>query len=83
MEAHKLRMDRLEIIIDDHRKELANVKDRVAAVEKKGGGSVDTLALKVEIASLGGGSPPVHKFDHFLGWAKRSTQSGYDCGSQS
>lgn len=59
MEAHKIKMDRLESIIDDHGKELANLKDRVREVKKKGCGISKTSAtktdldiLKKEVASL-------------------------------
>lgn len=46
MEVYKLRMDRLKLMIDDHGKELANLKDTAAILKKVGGGSGDTLALK-------------------------------------
>lgn len=52
LEARKLRTDRLEMMIDDHGKELANVKDRVAAVKKAGGGIANMVALKANFSSL-------------------------------
>lgn len=39
MESHKLRMNKLEVMIDDHEKELDSLKKRVTAVEKESGGS--------------------------------------------
>lgn len=52
MEAHKLRMDRLKMMIDDHGKELANLKDRVITVEKASGGNANTTSLKVNFDLL-------------------------------
>lgn len=52
IEAHKLRMDRFELIIDDHGKELANLKDIVAKVKKVGGGSANISALKANLDLL-------------------------------
>lgn len=39
-------MGRLKLMVDDHGKEFASLKDRLTAVEKTGGGSADTLTLK-------------------------------------
>lgn len=39
MGAHKLRMDRLEVMIEDHGKELDFLKERDTAMEKTNGGS--------------------------------------------
>lgn len=56
IEAHKLRMDRHEVMdrhkvmVDNHRKELASLMDRVAAVEKKGSASESSSAIKADIA---------------------------------
>lgn len=52
MKTKKLRMYRLESMIDDHGKKLANLKDRVAVVEKAGGGNVDKSALKANFDLL-------------------------------
>lgn len=52
MEAHILRMDRLEVMIEDHGKELASLKDRVIVVEKVGGGSEGLSMIKANIAHL-------------------------------
>lgn len=52
MEAHKLRMDRLESMIDYCGKKLASLKDRVVEDEKVYGGIVDTLALKTDLDLL-------------------------------
>lgn len=52
MEVPKLRMDRTKMMIDDNRKDLANMKDRVAAIEKVGGGSANTMALKADFNLL-------------------------------
>lgn len=41
-----MRMDRLESMIDDHRKELASLKNRMVEIKKAGGGSADTSAMK-------------------------------------
>ncbi|MDV3192303.1 MAG: hypothetical protein Q8853_02510 [Candidatus Phytoplasma australasiaticum] len=49
IEAHKLRMDRLESMIDCHRKELASLKDRVEKIEKISGGSRDISSLKADL----------------------------------
>lgn len=51
IEAHKLRMDRLESKVDDYGKELINLKNRIMVVEKKDGGE-DIVALKADIDKL-------------------------------
>lgn len=47
-----MRIDKHESMIDDHGKELASLKDRVVKVEKAGGGSIGTSALKADLDEL-------------------------------
>lgn len=55
MEAYKLRMNQLKMMIEDHRKELDNFKKRVTAVENGSGGSGGSeglLNIKIDIDYL-------------------------------
>lgn len=52
IEAHKLRMYRLESIIDDRGKVFGNLKDRVAGTKKESGGCASMMTLKDNFASL-------------------------------
>lgn len=52
MEAHKLRMGRLNSMIDDHKKALANLKNRVVEIGKVGGGSIGISTLKADLDVL-------------------------------
>lgn len=52
IEARKLRMDRLEVMILDHGKELDFLKERVTAMEKTNSGSEVTWAIKANIDYL-------------------------------
>lgn len=46
MKAHKPRIDRLEMMIDDYGKKLSSLKDRVVDVEKASGGSEGSSKVK-------------------------------------
>lgn len=46
-----MRMDKLEAMVDDHEKELANLKNRMMVVQKKGD-STDVTMLKGDIDKL-------------------------------
>lgn len=49
IEAQTLRMDRLEVMLEDHRKEMESLKERVTVMEKKEGVSDSLLAIKADI----------------------------------
>lgn len=52
MEAHKLRIYRLESMNDDHKKELASLKNRVVQIVKAVSGSEHTSTLKTDLDIL-------------------------------
>lgn len=52
MEAYKLRMDWLEVVIEDPGKELHSLKKRVIIVEKASGRSEGSLTIKADIDYL-------------------------------
>lgn len=51
-EDHKLWMDMLESMIDDHSKELAHLRDKVVVVEKSSGCTMEKTTLETDIDEL-------------------------------